>query len=65
MPRGLKVSHPLIVNMILFIDINIVFTLKNIYIMIIGMLEMIVFHFSTQRKNIIEHTNGKCHVFTF
>ena len=31
----------------------------------IGMLEMIVLCFSMHEDDIIEHTNGKCHVFTF
>ena len=30
-----------------------------------GGLEMIVLRFSIQGKDIVEHTNGKCHVFTF
>ena len=31
----------------------------------IGILELIVLGFSMQGEDILEHTNGKCHVFTF
>jgi hypothetical protein len=30
-----------------------------------GILEMMDLRFVVQRENIIDHTNGKCHMFTF
>ena len=30
-----------------------------------GILDMIVFRFSMQGEDIMEHINGECHVFTF
>ena len=68
MPRGLKVSRPLIANMISFINISNFFQWKNIYIMTFRAAQwiwMIVMRFSMQGEDIFEHTNGKCHVFTF
>ena len=70
MPRGLKVSHPMIANMKLFINISNLYELEFIYIMTfrcstLEYFKMIVLHFSMQGKDNIEHSNGKCHMFTF
>ena len=60
-------SHPVIVNMILFINISFSKN-ENIHIMTlsagIGTTEMIVLRFCMQGKDIIERTNGKCHMST-
>ena len=62
MPKGLKVSHPLFANLILFINISI------IYMMTFSIAHLDTsddsFAFLYARGSIIEHTNGKCHVFT-
>ena len=36
-----------------------------IYNVVHWILERIVLYFSVHEENITEHTNGKCHVFTF
>jgi hypothetical protein len=60
---------PLIANMISFVNINNLCKWKNIHIMMSRVahwtLQLIVLHFSMQRGDIFERTNGKCHVFTF
>ena len=65
-----KVPRMLIVNMIAFVKVSNFFMLKNIYIMMSR-----VAHWNTLEHNLpilvckgkmcVEHTNGKCHVFTF
>ena len=61
----------LIANMTLFVSLSMFFKVKFMYIMTFRVaywdtLEMIVLHFNVQGEDdIIEHTNAKCHVFTF
>ena len=66
MPRGLKVSHLLIVNMILFVNINTQLSEVNVYMMTFSIghwiLKMVIFHFCMHMEDITEHSNCKCHV---
>ena len=67
MPRGLKVSCFLIVNMMLFVNISTLLSEVNVYIMTFSMghwiLKMVILRFCMHREDTMEHTNGKCHVF--
>ena len=63
-------SCSLIVNMMSLVNIRDLCKWgKTIYIMTFRMafaiLDMIVFHFSLQGGDVMEHNDGKCHVFTF
>ena len=69
MPRGLKVSRPLIANMILFVNISNFFKWKISTSwhskQHIKMWYMVVLCFSMQGNDVFEGTHDKCHVFTF
>ena len=69
MPRGLKVSCPLIATMILFVNIRNFYKLNFLYNMVFSVAHWDAsknfFCFSVQGDGIIEHTNGKCHVCHF
>ena len=69
MPRGFKESRLLIVIMTLFVNNSEFLKREIIYLMTHS-----VAHYSTwdytfaleyARGDVVEHTNGKCHVFTF
>ena len=70
MPRGLKVSCPLIANTTSFVNISNFFKWRNIYIMTLGVAhwdtldDRLAFWYA-KGKSFFQHTNGKCHVFTF
>ena len=66
MPRGLKVSRPLIAKMIQFVNIvkklsEKIFTLFHL-VYHIGILEKTLLHFNMQGGDIIEYTNDKYRV---
>ena len=70
MPARFKVSHPLIADMVPFVNISNfserkTSTLWYLELQHVGILEMRVLCFSMQGEGIFEHTNGKGRVFTF
>jgi hypothetical protein len=70
MPKGLKVSCMLIVNMILFVNISNLLRRNINHVMTFSVAhwdtcEMKGLCFSMQVECIIEYTNDKCDVFTF
>ena len=70
MLRYLKVSRPLIVNMLLFVYINNFLKWEIIYIMTFNVVNWIfeiqmILRFSMQHAFIFKHTNGKCHACAF
>jgi hypothetical protein len=69
MPRGLKVSQPLTVNMIPFVNIRNIFKWNNIYILTSRVAHWDMLDDShcvlvCKEKIFFERTNGKCHLYT-
>ena len=64
MPRSLKVSPPLIANMILFVNMS-NFLCEKLLTQWLSTYHIIdSFAFYLWVEDIIEYNNGKCHVFT-
>jgi hypothetical protein len=67
MPRSLKVSCPLIANMIPFVNISKFFKWTNIYITTFGVAHWVTFDeslaFSMQEEDILEHIDVICEHF--
>jgi hypothetical protein len=68
MPRSLRVSCLLIINMILFVNKSHFLKVKIIYNVMFSLAHCDTWKnrgwlFSMQEEYVIDHTNGKCHVF--